>query len=210
MSSFATLEKEVIKNLKKNQKKQTVKDKVFLQDRIYNTKLKFMGGLTVPDQRKTHKGGFSFSDEPIAKQAKIWSEIWKKSEIFEVKGQAIFFFEELKKKKTLDLSHWKLLKGWVPQIENWAHSDGISGIYSTLLEGHRKEVFPEIKKWNRSSEPWAVRQSLVSLIYYHNLREKVLPFSQIISLIKVHLDHPHYYVQKRGGLDVKRVYLFLS
>jgi 3-methyladenine DNA glycosylase AlkD len=56
--------------------------------------------------------------------------------------QALFFAEQHKDAfdtKTL----FTITKNWITKIDNWAHSDGLSGLFSYLLEKDAKLVYPQ-------------------------------------------------------------------
>lgn len=161
-------------------------------------------GLAVPYQRNLFKKGYSFSGLHHNEQIKIWDTVWKKGKRHEVMTQAIFFWERHLDK--IDTKRaWATLKTWTPRLDNWAHSDGISGLYSKLLELDTVLVFPQLKKWNTSKNPWERRQSVVSLLFYHRLRSKVLPYKEMIPLVENLLDDEHYFVQKGVGWALREL-----
>lgn len=155
-------------------------------------------GLSVPKQREIFKAGQTFNTLSLEEQLQVWNEIWLHSHLYEALSQALLFVE--KHMKHLEpVALWKVIKNWTPKIDNWAHSDVLSGIYSYLLEQEPKMVYAQLKEWNYSDNPWERRQSLVALIEYSKKRKKVLPFSRIITLVKFLLKDPHYFVQKGLG-----------
>jgi len=161
-------------------------------------------GLAVPYQRNLYKKGYSFSALSPEEQIKIWDSIWKQSNQHEVLTQAIFFWEKnintITPKKA-----WHSIKTWTPKIDNWAHSDGLSGLYSTLLEIIPDTVLPQLKKWNTSKNPWERRQSVVSLMHYHSKRKEVLPYSTLIALVENLLSDEDYFVQKGVGWALREI-----
>jgi 3-methyladenine DNA glycosylase AlkD len=161
-------------------------------------------GLTVPLQRSIFRKGYSFSKLPIEEQIPIWDSIWKQSNSHEVMTQAIIFWEKNIEKVDIALA-WNCLRTWLTKIDNWAHSDGLSGFYSTLLEIKPTLILPQLKKWNKSHNPWERRQSVVSLVYYHRHREKFLPFAIMIPLVEHLLKDPHYFVQKGVGWALREI-----
>lgn len=161
-------------------------------------------GLGVPYQRNLFKKGYSFSSLSLEEQIGIWDAIWKKSKRHEVMTQAIFFWERNLDKIDAKKA-WASLKTWTPQIDNWAHSDGLSGLYSSLLETNPGMVLPQLQKWNKSKNPWERRQSLVSLMHYHSKRKEVLPFSTLITLVENLLDDEDYFVQKGVGWALREI-----
>jgi 3-methyladenine DNA glycosylase AlkD len=162
-----------------------------------------MLGLDVPLQREIFKKGYSFSNQPLDAQLKIWDEIWKSTEIFEVMTQAAFFPEKHIKKlggpKTFEL-----LKSWIKRVDNWGHSDMFSSIISKILVTDEQLVFSQLKKWNTSKNPWENRQSIVPLAMYHR-RNNNLPFKEVIGLVENLMHHHHYYVQKGVGWSLREI-----
>ncbi len=161
------------------------------------SKLRYIG-LRVPHLRHTLKAGFSFTKGERQKAARAWDFVWNNSDCFEVMALALAWFEH---RQQLDLlvAEWPRLKKWSARIDNWAHSDSLSGIYARILERDPASVYPTLEAWNESKNPWLRRLSIVSLLYYSSQREKVLPLAKILRLIEPQLEHDHYYVQKGVG-----------
>ncbi len=168
------------------------------------SQLKYIG-LRVPDLQKTMKRGFSFSNFEPEKAAEIWDYVWWNSNCYEVTSLSLAWFYNLRQRRQL-ISHWPILKKWSLKIDNWAHSDTLSGIYARILEDNPNLIYPTLEKWNRSKNPWLRRLSIVSLIYYHSQREKVLPLSKILPMVDSQLEFDHYYVQKGVGWTLRETY----
>lgn len=162
-------------------------------------------GLRVPDLHKTLQVGFSFSTLDERKQIKIWDQIWWKSDCYEVMALALSWFYSSARQPYLAES-WPILKKWAERIDNWAHSDTLSGIYARILENQPNLVYPVLEKWNSSKSPWIQRQSIVSLMYYSSQRKKILPFNKIIKLVEPLLNSEHYYVQKGIGWTLREAF----
>ena len=194
--------KEVEKVIDTAPAKWVSKDFTFLKKYIgtqYNMK-----GLSIPGVRSISKTGFSFSKLKPEEQIEIWNEIWQKSNLHEALTLAILFWE--KNLDDLDINKsWNCLKGWTGKIDNWAHSDGLSGLYSDLLETKPSLVLPQLKKWNRSKNPWERRQSVVGLIHYHRKRGKVLPYNTLIPFVENLLGDKDYFVQKGVGWALREI-----
>lgn len=194
--------KEVEKQLNTVTTKYTAADVAFLKKYIGTTyKIR---GLSVPVQRSVFKKGYSFSSLKPEEQIDIWDSIWNESSSHEVMSQALLFWEKYHTKVNPALA-WKHLKNWVGRIDNWAHSDSLSGFYSYLLEVETDMVLPQIIKWNKSKNPWERRQSVVSLTHYHRKREQVLPFSTMITLVENLLHDKDYFVQKGVGWALREI-----
>jgi len=159
-------------------------------------------GLSVPALRQVFKNGFSFDSSPVEKQFKLWEKVWLQSELYEAMTLSLFFCDKHVKKTDVELI-WNYIKKWTSKIDNWAHSDGLSGLYSYLLEKDPELVYPQLLKWNASKNPWERRQSLVSLLEYAKKRKSFLPADKIHSLIEKLLPDEHYFVQKGLGWTLR-------
>lgn len=198
----STYLKEVEKAVNAVPKSERANDVVFLKKYI-GTQYNFIG-LNVPTQRLIAKKGFSFSRLPVEKQILTWDGIWQQSNSHEVLSQALLFWEKQYNKVPVETA-WSHLKNWVNRIDNWAHSDSLSGFYSHFLEMKPNLVLPQLKKWNKSKNPWERRQSVVSLTHYHSKRKEVLPFTAIIPLVENLLDDKDYFVQKGVGWALREI-----
>jgi 3-methyladenine DNA glycosylase AlkD len=156
-------------------------------------------GLDTPTQRSIAKTGHSgLNNLPLEQQIVLLGEIFRTSEIFEIKNQCLLFLDQ-RKKKGLTENHWPFLKEWVKYVDNWAHSDGLSSVFSMLLQHHLDILYPQLIKWNTSKNIWERRQSVVCLFYFSSTRKKFLSFDKSIILIKHLLTDQEYYVQKGIG-----------
>ncbi len=168
------------------------------------SKLKYIG-LRVPHLRQVMSQGFSFSYRSLDEIARIWDQIWWESDCFEVMLLALNWFDSPKQRHNL-ISYWDILEKWSSKIDNWAHSDTLCGIYSRILEESPDKVYPVLKNWNHSLNPWKRRISIVSLLYYSRSRKKILPVDKILSLLENQLTFDHYYVQKGIGWTLREAY----
>jgi 3-methyladenine DNA glycosylase AlkD len=163
------------------------------------------------------KRGFSFSALDRGEVANIWDSVWQKSDCFEVMALALAWFDH-KKQADILVDQWPRLKKWSARIDNWAHSDTLSGIYARILEQSPASTYPTLQKWNQSKSPWLRRLSIVSLMYYSSQRKKVLPLPKILALVEPQIEFDHYYVQKgvgwtlreAGNVYPKETYKFLE
>jgi 3-methyladenine DNA glycosylase AlkD len=161
-------------------------------------------GLSVPKQREVFKTAYEFNSLTLDQQLEIWNEIWLYSNLYEAMTQALFFVSQHKDAfgtKTL----FAVTKNWVGKIDNWAHSDGLSDIFSYLLEKDAATVYPQIKIWNKSANPWERRQSVVALLEYSKKRKKVLPVNKLLPLVKPLLGDENYFVQKGIGWTLREI-----
>ena len=187
--------KEVEKKLKENRRENP------FAVSIYNTK-SIVLAVPVPKQRQISIEGFSFSENNFIELKKIWKFIWDNSNILEVKSQSLYFYEQ--KKHNVDLTkYFSDLKGFVARLDNWAHSDILSDLFSRMLEKDFKKISPILSKWNKSKNPWMRRQSIVSLFYYQKLRTKKPPLNYVLKMISPLLKDRDYYVQKGVGWTLR-------
>lgn len=159
-------------------------------------------GLTVPQSRATLKNGYSFLNLDRLSILSVFDHIWNHAVYFEEMSQAIYFYE----KKSLIQQEFLTIINWIDRCDNWAHSDGLSSIYARALEENPKLVWPILKTWNSSQNPWKRRQSAVSMLYYSRLRKSWLPFKQMIEMIEPLLNDRDYYVQKGLGWTLREIY----
>lgn len=148
--------------------------------------------------------GFQFSNLPAQKQWKVWDYVWKKSSTFEVMNLALRWAHSRPIEEIHE--HRKIVLGWLKRVDNWAHSDGLSSLYSRLLEYSPKTYFPHFRKWNVSERPWERRQSLVGLFNYSSQRRRMVALRTVLSFVSRHLEDEHYYVQKGLGWTLRECY----
>lgn len=189
--------------IRKNQDFKAKQNSSFLVS-YYNTKYEVLG-LSLPAQRQIAKDGFSFSSQPIDEQFKIWSFVFHSSRLHEAKFQALFFVQSaIKKMDYRDI--WSETHKWVTGIDNWAHSDLLSSIYSVILEKNPDLVYPVLKIWNANENLWVRGQSIVSLLYYRRNRKDFISFDKMIQLVENLLADKEYYVQKGVGWTLRELW----
>ena len=132
---------------------------------------------------------------------------FKKSNIYEVKNAALLL-AEYNFKKTDKKQLYKTMLPWVNYVDNWGHSDTLSKLYTRFLEmdDHQKPFLNQLQKWNKNTNLWLRRQSMVSLLYYARTKNQHLPFKTIISLVSTQLHAQEYYVQKGLGWTLRETY----
>lgn len=161
-------------------------------------------GVPTAAQRERLKRGFSFSMLPDNEQWKIWNFIFRNSRQHEAQMAALRFAEN--RVSTNGKREWNFLRGWTDFIDNWAHSDVLSKVYSFLLDHHPELLLPQLKKWNRSTNPWKRRTSVVSTIYYASPRRTPPSPETVLSLIEPLLNDQDLYVQKGVGWQLREAY----
>ena len=169
--------------------------KAIQQDR--GSKLKHLG-IRFPDLRQRVKKGFSFYELPEEQVLEIWDTLWNTSPYGDVLFAALEFYSPIVKKK-VSPTLWPVIQQWSKRVDNWCHSDGLSAIYSRILESNPKEVYPRLVSWNHSESEWLRRISLVSLIHYSGKHAVFLPLKKVLPLVTNCLEDQRYYVQTAVG-----------
>ena len=90
------------------------------------------------------------------------------------------------RKRAVGCELWPVVRQWIDRVDNWCHSDGLSAIYSRLLET------------NGESE-WRRRATLVSLIHYTGKNAIFLPVKKVLPLVSNCIDDHRYHVQMAVG-----------
>lgn len=155
-------------------------------------------GIKFPDLRRRVKQGFSFYTLPEEQVLEVWDALWQTSPYGDVLFAALEYYLPIVKKQ-VPLNLWTVIRGWTPRIDNWCHSDGLSAIYSRILESNPKEVYPQLLEWNQSKNEWLRRISLVSLIHYSGKNAVFMPPKKVLPLVSNCLDDHRYYVQTAVG-----------
>lgn len=124
--------------------------------------------------------------------------LWKTSPYGDVLFAAIEYYLPIVKKQ-VPSNLWSVVKGWALRIDNWCHSDGLSSIYSRILESNQKEVYAQLLEWNQAEDEWLRRISLVSLIHYSGKNAVFMPLKKVLPLVTNCLDDERYYVQTAVG-----------
>jgi 3-methyladenine DNA glycosylase AlkD len=102
-----------------------------------------------------------------------------------------------------------VLRHWSGRVDNWCHSDALSGLYSRILERDLENVYPQLEDWNASENEWLRRISLVSLVHYSGKNAVFLPPEKVLPLVSNCLGDARHYVQTAVGWvlrEMGRVY----
>ena len=155
-------------------------------------------GIRFPALRKRVKQGFSFYGLPDEDVLEVWDALWRSSPYGDVLFAALEYYAPLVRKRVSpDL--WPVIRHWSDQVDNWCHSDGLSGLYSRALEAYPDDVYPQLLAWNGADDEWLRRISLVSLIHYSGKNAVFLPPGKVLPLVSTCLDDPRHYVQTAVG-----------
>ena len=155
-------------------------------------------GIKFPELRQRVKQGFSFYSLPEAQVLEVWDALWQTSPYGDVLFAALEFYAPIVRKR-VSPNLWSAVRQWSNRIDNWCHSDGLSAIYSRILESYPAEVYPQMIEWNVSESEWLRRISLVSLIHYSGRNAVFLPPKKVLPLVSNCLDDHRYYVQTAVG-----------
>lgn len=155
-------------------------------------------GISFPDLRRRVRKGFSFyqlSDEQVLE---VWDHLWQSSPYGDVLFAALEFFAPIVRRQVSPIL-WPVVRHWSNRVDNWCHSDGLSAIYSWILETQFAQVYPQIVSWNQAVREWLRRISLVSLIHYSGKNAIFLQPEQVLPLVSNCIDDHRYYVQMAVG-----------
>ncbi len=119
--------------------------------------------------------------------------IFKNTKINEVQTWILYQLEALKKEELI--LYKRYISSFVEYCDNWWISDGLSSVYAKILEEDKK-FLETLSQWNKDSNLWKRRQSVVSLFYYARQRKVHQKFEESITLIENLLHDKEYYVQK--------------
>jgi 3-methyladenine DNA glycosylase AlkD len=161
---------------------------------------------STPLQRKASRHSYSFSKKSFIEQLEIWDGIWKSSNDFWLHAHAFFFLERNMKDKKSIKQMWPVVFRWQDDIDGWGLCDAMAKIYTNILTLLPDKVYSQLKKWNKDSNLWKRRQSVVSLLYYSRTKKKHLSFEKIIRLITPLLTDDEYYVQKGVGWALRELH----
>lgn len=193
----------------------TIDDPEFKAFRTKTTKLRVFG-IRLPVLQKAVCDGFAFYQKTQKEILSIWDHAWKTSRWHEVMYLPLFYYRN--HKHVLGRYEWQVIKHWIDRVENWEHADALSYLYSILLERYPTLVLPTLKKWNRSTNPWKQRVSIVSLIYYASPKRKAPPVKLVLEMVEPLIGSKDAYVRKAVGwtlresfkLYPKETYTFLK
>ena len=155
-------------------------------------------GVRVPNRRKLSRNGFSFFDRPEPEIIEIWDDLFMHSANGDVLFCALDYLRfRVPKRVSPDL--WSIIRNWVERVENWAHSDELSWVYSYVLEAYFDEVYEDLLKWNKADDLWPKRISIVSLIHYTGKKAVFLPPDVVLPMVERCIGDHRYYMQKATG-----------
>jgi 3-methyladenine DNA glycosylase AlkD len=155
-------------------------------------------GIRFPELRRRVKQGFSFYDLPDERVLEVWDALWRSSPYADVLFAALEYYAPIVRKR-VPPGLWPVIRHWSGRVDNWCHSDLLSGLYSRVLERDPDDVFPQIQVWNAAEEEWLRRISIVSLVHYSGKNAVFLPPDKVLPLVTNCLGDPRHYVQTAVG-----------
>lgn len=155
--------------------------------------LQFMA-VRVPVIRRIVTKGFSFYGEDESEVLATWDYIWNHSPFFEVKSVPIDYLSL--RKAELGPRVFATVRHWITSVENWAHCDGLSYIYSYACHNDPTSVLPFLKELAKGNSIWQRRASLVSLVHYVGRASMYLPVDVVLSVVEQNVDQRSPYVRK--------------
>ncbi len=180
-----------------------IDDPQYKTSRQKTTKLRVLG-IRLPVLQKLVCDGFLFYTKTQKEILSIWDHVWKTSRWHEVLYLPLFYYRN--HKHLLGRYEWHVIKHWIDRVENWEHADALSYLYSILFERYPNLVLPTLKKWNRSTNPWKQRMSIVSLIYYASPKRKAPPVKLVLEMVEPLITSYDAYVKKGVGWTLRESY----
>ena len=148
--------------------------------------------------RRRVKEGFSFYALPEAEVLAIWDRLWRDSPYGDVLFAALEYYAP-RVRKRVGPEFWPVVRNWPERVDNWCHCDGLSSLYSWILAAEPEAVYPQLEAWNRSTNQWLRRISLVSLIHYSGKNAVFMPLERVLPLVTACLTDEREYVQNAVG-----------
>jgi 3-methyladenine DNA glycosylase AlkD len=155
-------------------------------------------GIRFPELRRRVKQGFSFYALPEEQVLEVWDALWMSSPYGDVLFAALEYYAPIVR-KSVSPDLWPVVRDWSARVDNWCHSDLLSGLYSRALERYPDEVYPQIQVWNAAEGEWLRRISIVSLVHYSGQNAAFLPPEKILPLISNCLGDDRHYIQTAVG-----------
>ena len=155
-------------------------------------------GIRFPELRRRVKQGFSFYALPEERVLEVWDALWNSSPHGDVLFAALEYYAPIVRKR-VNPELWPVIRLWSERVDNWCHSDLLSGLYSRILERYPDEVYPQLREWNAAESEWLRRISIVSLVHYSGKNAVFLTPDKVLPLTSNCLGDPRHYVQTAVG-----------
>ena len=155
-------------------------------------------GIRFPEPRRRVRQGFSFYALPEEQVLEVWDALWRSSPYGNVLFAALEYYAPVVR-KGVSPSLWPVIRHWSGRVDNWCHSDLLSGVYSRALERYPDEVYPQLQAWNAADGEWLRRISIVSLVRYSGKNAVFLPPDIVFPLVSNCLGDARHHVQTAVG-----------
>ena len=109
-------------------------------------------GIRFPELRKRVKQGFSFYDVPEQEVLEVWDSLWRSSPYGDVLVVALKYYAPLVRKH-VQPGLWPVVRHWSDRVDNWCHSDLLSGVYQEFSKAIRTRCIRSFRRgtWMRTS-----------------------------------------------------------
>ncbi len=162
-------------------------------------------GIRVPALRRRVREGFSFYDLDPETVLAVWDDLWMGSDWGDVLFAAQEYYGPIVRKR-VDEAYWPVMKRWIDRVDNWCHSDGLSGTYSRLLEADPASVMPVLERWNKDEALWPRRVSIVSLIHYSGKNAVFLTPDEVLPMVDRCVEDRRQPMQKAVGWVLREMW----
>ena len=162
-------------------------------------------GIRVPALRRRVREGFSFLAREPEDVLDIWDDLWMGSEWADVLFAAEEYYRPLVRRRVLPI-YWPTMRRWIDRVDNWAHSDVLSGTYSRMLEADPGSVMPQLRRWNVADDLWRKRVSIVSLIHYTGKNAAFLPPDVVLPMVDNCAEDTRQPIQKAVGWVLREMW----
>jgi 3-methyladenine DNA glycosylase AlkD len=160
-------------------------------------------GIRMPSLRKLFRTFRNHHLLPPETELSFWNEVWNCRQSYEAMMMALYYAEWAAKKKNVQENFRETILHWVHYVDNWAHSDLLSGVYSVFYQEDPERIFKLMTVWNSDPNFWLRRQSLVTLIPRRTGRSNKPEWRDVQVLIENRMDDTEYYVAKAVGWAVR-------
>jgi 3-methyladenine DNA glycosylase AlkD len=155
-------------------------------------------GIRFPELRRRVKEGFSFYALPEEQVLEVWDALWRSSPYGDVLFAALEYYAPIVRRHVSPIL-WPVVRHWSDRVDNWCHSDLLSGLYSRILETYPDQVYPQIQAWNAADREWLRRISIVSLVHYSGRNAVFLPPDEVLPLVSNCVGDARHSVQAAVG-----------
>ena len=124
----------------------------------------------------------------------------------DVMSCALDYLKEQRKRNGVDRLLWTMVRRWVIRVENWAHADDLCTLYSRIVEARFDQAISDLVLWNKGSELWPKRISIVSLIHNTGKNAVFLPVDKVLPMLSQCVSDHRDYMQKATGWVLRELH----